>query len=187
MKSLFDHVHELVDTLAAPYSALPEVDLDWDTERALFFAQHTPAEPLRLRRNSGRREPGDRGWGGSTAIVLISPRFVAALRYAGCTGWSTYPVEIVGGEAPGFAGLAVTGRCGPIDADTYGRDAADPPWRVGIGFDPASWDGSDVFAPYPRTKTLLSDRARKALEVARLKNVGFERLSEARYLAGDYS
>ena len=121
-------------------------------------------------------------------LKLVSERVVAVLR--DFTGWATYPVEVYGkkGElVAGYHGLAVTGRCGPID-DSRSRPAIRPPavphgqatrmW-IGLYFDPVSWDGSDVFLPKGNGRTFITEDLKSALERAGITNVYFTALSEA--------
>lgn len=121
-------------------------------------------------------------------LVLVSNRVVEVL--GAFTGWTTYPVEVYGkrGESiPGYHGLAVTGRCGPID-DSQSRLVIEPPpvpqgrprkkW-VGLYFDPKTWDGSDLFLPESGGGTFVTEGVRTAMESAHISNVRFTRLTEA--------
>jgi Immunity protein family (Imm11) len=129
---------------------------------------------------------------GTTWAVLdiVSDRFAALLRERGLTGWRTYPVAICGkdGEAvSGYHGLAVTGRCGPIEWERSERVILPPSvpkgrtragWR-GLYFTPESWDGSDLFVPADGGGyVIVTDAVKNASEDRRLTNVTFTRLTE---------
>ena len=131
----------------------------------------------------------------STSLVsprLISDRVVSVLR--DFSGWSTFPVEVYGkkGERiPGYHGLVVTGRCGPID-DSRSRPVVEPPARpqgrptrmwIGLYFDPRTWDGSDLFLPEGWASIFVTEAVKKALEKAKITNVMFTRLTEAENLS----
>ena len=131
----------------------------------------------------------------STSLVslrLISDRVVSVLR--DFSGWSTFPVEIYGkkGERiPGYHGLVVTGRCGPID-DSRSRPAIRPPARpqgrptrmwIGLYFDPKTWDGSDLFLPGDWASIFVTEAVKKALEKAKITNVMFTPLTQAENLS----
>lgn len=128
----------------------------------------------------------------STSLVslrLISDRVISVLREF--SGWGTYPVEVYGkkGERiPGYHGLAVTGRCGPID-DSRSRPAVYPPavpqgrptlvW-IGLYFDPETWDGSDVFLPEDSANIFVTEAVKEAFEKAKITNVEFTPLTQVR-------
>jgi hypothetical protein len=91
-----------------------------------------------------------------------------------------------GSELPGYHGLAVTGRCGPIDDSLSDEVVLPPPVPRGrarralrgICFDSATWDGSDVFTPEGYTASFVVERVKTAVEAAGITNVEFARLSE---------
>ena len=138
---------------------------------------------------------------GLTPLLLISNRVVELLR--DFTGWTTYPVELYGknGELiPGYNGLAVTGRCGPIDDGQSKRRICAPPvpqgrWSrkwFGLYFDQDSWDGADIFVPEGTGITVVVERVKEAMERALVTNVLFRPLTECRnasipaeFLSGD--
>lgn len=105
-----------------PVSGLPADD------RAVARDAEAVVNPIELVEDSGRI-PCDLI--GTTAVVLmlVSSRFVAVLEENRFTGWVTFPVRIHlrdGTEVPGYRGLAVTGRAGPID-DTLSSASYDCP------------------------------------------------------------
>lgn len=122
-------------------------------------------------------------------IPLISDRVFNILQDDGFSGWSTYPVEVFGkggARLPGYHGLMVTGRCGPIDQSRSRIIVKPPPVptgrhyqvRLGLYFDPASYDGSDLFLPEGTAFILVTERVKKALENAKCSNAALERITE---------
>ena len=126
--------------------------------------------------------------------LLFSERFFDVLETHGFTGWSKIPVEVYGKgkvHLPGYSGLAVTGRCGPIDNSRSVPRVCPPPvpagrtakMYCGLYFDPASWDGSDIFMPKGWLMIVVTDPVRRALEQANLTNIAYEALPECRNAA----
>jgi hypothetical protein len=162
-------------------------EVPWPAASDLLLGRHRPEAPLEFRRDSGSRLMDLVGTT-AVAIKLFSERFVAALSAAGARGWGTYPVRLLdraGGEVPGYAGLAVSGRAGPLDRGRT-RVVALPPVGPGLPvsyeergmyFDPASWDGTDVFVPEGTTAVCVTDRVRRALTAAGATNLDFVPLS----------
>lgn len=135
-------------------------------------------------------KPSDFIWTTLVTPKLVSTRVVETLRDGKVTGWSLYPVRIVdkgSNEIEGFHGLAVVGRCGPLDS-SRGEYLLKPPpvpqgrafWvRKGLFFDPESWDGRDVFSPANGGGIVfVVERVKQLLEKAKVRNVKFTRLSE---------
>lgn len=153
----------------------------------LLLARVRPTAPVVFRRDTGSR-PMDLVGTTSVATTLVSDRFVAVLADVGADGWTTYPVRVLdraGAVIAGYHGLAVTGRAGPLDRGRT-RVVARPPQAPAGGvtyeergwyFDPATWDGTDVFAAEGTRAVCVTDRVRRALEGAGATNVAFTRLS----------
>ncbi|MFL5345942.1 MAG: hypothetical protein ACJ8AT_14220 [Hyalangium sp.] len=109
------------------------------------------------------------------------------MRSHGFTGWSLYDVSVrdkQGQVIPGYSGLAFTGRCGNID---YTRSVEVPriypagvfPVRKGLLFDPASWDGSDLFMPAEFVGwKFVVEEVKTAFERAKVRNVEFTPLDQ---------
>ena len=125
------------------------------------------------------------------AILLISERFLDTLLEVRATGWGTYPVrpyDRAGLELPGYHGLAVTGRAGPIDRSRSRIELLPPPVpeeqamyaEIGMYFDPGTWDGSDIFMPEGTLAVCVVERVKQALEERKLTNIEFTPLSERR-------
>ena len=155
---------------------------------ALTRAEAMPQVPVRFEHSSGKR-PLDL-MGTTWAVVdLVSDRFVAALENRGLTGWTTYPVAVSdadGRPLSGYHGLAVTGRCGPIDDALSPRVILPPPvpegrtaeGRRGLLFELGSWDGTDVFCSPRRATIFVSNRVVDALTADAITNVEFRRTTD---------
>lgn len=166
----------------------PVDDLDVDDVLALARGQKQITSPLRLAWHSGSRR-GD--WVDATfaALNLVSDAMIELFEENGFSGWSTYPVEITGRDGEpieGYRGLAITGRCGPIDNSRSTEVTKMPisaqgrPYRARIGlfFDESTWDGSDLFMPDESAATVVTEPVKEAIDRAKLKNLSFERLTE---------
>jgi hypothetical protein len=115
---------------------------------------------------------------------LVSDRFVSVLRQHNFRGWSTYPVTVYTGNGTklqGVHGLAITGRCGPVDTSLSSVVELPPVvptgqglkvWR-GLYFDPQTWDGSDLFVPSNTRHLIVVERVKEALEEAGMTNIEF--------------
>jgi hypothetical protein len=117
------------------------------------------------------------------------------------TGWSTYAVEVYaksGERVDGYHGLAITGRCGPVDLQASSIELVEYPggWYPhfrGHFFVPDTWDGSDWFMHQPDAEDnasmvrMISERAHAVLLEARLANLGTRRLTEVSVGANVYS
>jgi hypothetical protein len=114
-------------------------------------------------------KPSDFIWTTLAIPKLVSDRVVGLLRAEDVTGWSLYPVRVVGKnglEIQGFHGLAVVGRCGPFDGSKSQMIIKPPPvprgrpapYRKGLYFDPVTWDGSDVFCSEDGSGTVVVTR-----------------------------
>jgi hypothetical protein len=115
---------------------------------------------------------------------LLSMRVFACLREHGFSGWSTFPVSVAGvggAEVPGYAGLAVTGRCGPIypSKSVRGFKPERPDWEVMVGmyFNPRSWDGSSIFTSGGGLVFVVKE-VKEALEEIEVTNMRFTALDQ---------
>lgn len=135
----------------------------------------------------GAASPGDIIWTTSAVPILLSERIVGLLREGHFTGWDVVPVELrnrVGGILPTYYFLRVPGRCGPIDNERAVKfdksmpGGVFPRWR-GLYFDPATWDGSDLFMPTGNVGWIfVVEAVKKAFEKAKVKNVVFTALDQ---------
>lgn len=135
----------------------------------------------------GRKVPLDIIYTTIAAPIIVADRVVEVLDSAGFTGWQTYPVELFGKDStsiPGFQGLAVHGRCGPIENHRSNRfDKLMPggvfPWWRGLYFEQETWDGSDIFMPSGRaSRIFVVEQVKEALEKAHVRGVAFPSLDE---------
>jgi hypothetical protein len=147
-----------------------------------------PPSPCRFRHNCGSKLFDMMG-SGFASLLLMSARAIQILRDGGFTGWRSFPVEIEGKKGQrveGYEGLVITGRCGPVNW-SRGKHVRKPPpvprgqgydaW-VGMYFDPASWDGFDVFLPEGTTYITVTETVKLAFERARITNCEFEPLTQ---------
>jgi len=149
-----------------------------------------PQQPVMLQQaNVGGNTPKDLVGTGLVDIRLFSNRTIELLRARQYTGWKTYPVELVdrrGERISGYQGFAVVGRCGPIEAERseiitrIPQANAKKPLQVfrGLLFDPATWDGNDIFQPRGTAFILVTETVKNAFEKARITNVEFHRITE---------
>jgi hypothetical protein len=106
--------------------------------------------------------------------VLISAKIQEALRPF--SGWRTYPVTIfdrTGEVLPGYAGLSITGRSGPL------LTKRPSPYEFSrCYFDPKTWDGSDLFAPAGTSFMLLLPDVASAIKAAGVTNIALRLASD---------
>ena len=160
---------------------------------ALTRGQINPKEPVCFHHDEGSRLKDHIGttW---ALLHLVSDRFLGVLD--GFSGWRVYPVEVYdkdGELVPGYHGLAVNGRCGPIDDDLSPVMVLPPPvpqgeampHRIGIRFWPETWDGSDVFMPEGSGWVLVRQEVRDALTAAKITGIDLYRITEIELLLSD--
>jgi hypothetical protein len=160
-----------------------------DDEEAPARAERGAGRPLEFVRAQGARAYDLVGTTSPT-LVLVSAHFLDVLRAAGFTGWTTFPVKVTlddGSSLEGYEGLAISGRCGPID-DSLSELVTLPPAVPGgpeqralrgLCFRPETWDGSDLFTPSEGyTAAFVTTRVKDEVERAGITNVEFKRLSE---------
>ena len=151
----------------------------------LFRGEELPASPVAFRWGEGSRL--------YDLLLSTIPSYVASARFfdalvsTNATGWSRFPIELhgkAGGTVNGYGGLVVTGRCG---RPQYERSRVETrigssgkPYKVKIGlyFDEASWDGSDVFTAEGSTFVFVTEKVKRALEKAKITGLEFTPLSE---------
>ena len=187
----FDRLYELSDPPPYPQLCGTLAVDDYEDLIGLVRGERRPPQPLPV--HLDRDAPsGDVIWLENVAGALVSERVVGLFHQRGLRGWTTYPVTVIdlsGAARPGYHGLAVTGRCGPLDW-SHSRPLAeepDSPYALyrGYAFDPDSWDGSDFFlwelmpgfyhfADFP----FATEAVRAALEDGGIANVWSRRLTE---------
>jgi hypothetical protein len=139
-------------------------------------------EPVAAKWCSGRRWPADVIWTGYVAGMLLSDKAFRVLKDCGAGGWKTYGVDLRGSSEeaiPGYAGLVIVGRCGPIEDARSQRverifpGGVFPVWK-GVYFDQASWDGSYLFMPRDGTGWIFcTENVKRALEKEEIGNIAF--------------
>lgn len=152
-----------------------------------FFTGQVKSEvPIQAHWYMGAAKPVDFVWTGFGVPVLVSERVVQIFRDGGFTGWDVIPVELRGkrGELlPTYYFLSVLGRCGPIAksrSEVFQKryPAGWFPMLKGLYFDPATWDGSDIFLPAGTGHKLVVAPVKRALVRAKVKNVVFTRIDK---------
>lgn len=162
------------------------ISLSVDDAFAVTRAEKSIAN-VEVRWTMGGRLPEDIIRTTIAAPVLISDRVVELLRSGLFTGWDTYRIHLFGKEGVpihGYQGLAVRGRCGPIDnrrstvVDRIMPGGVFQWWR-GIYFDPATWDGSDLFTPVGNVGWIfVKEAVKRAFEKAKVRNASFTPLDQ---------
>lgn len=164
-----------------------DMEVKRDEALALTRSEMQPAHPITVKWTMGRATPVEVIRTTYAAPIIVADSVVQLLRSNGFTGWSLYDVAVhdkQGQVIPGYRGLSVTGRCGNIDwAQSVEvpriRPAGIFPAWIGFFFDPASWDGSDLFMPAERVgSVLVVEEVKKAFERAKIRNVDFTRLDQ---------
>lgn len=149
----FDRVYSLNDDVSR--RAFRAVLEGRPPHRELLRGEWVPEATLQAHWCMGEAEPQDIAWSRTVAWYYLSPRVLELFRDNELTGWSTYPIVLhnkAGKLCPGYAGLTITGRCGPIDKQrgelVPGQNPNKKfPRHIGLYFDEATWDGSDIFCP----------------------------------------
>jgi hypothetical protein len=155
----------------------------WDVQHGRVV----PTGPLVARWVMGGKKPRDvivSTWG--STIKILSERVVQMLKDRGFTGWSTFPIDVYGPDGAYVAryhGLAVHGRCGPLDKTRTTRVLVEYPagWfpeSKGFYFDPASWDGSDFFMTEDMGFVFVTEEVMRAFKKMKALHVEFTPLHE---------
>jgi hypothetical protein len=197
--SIFDDLYEIGDPVAnRPFRA--SVSCGIADAVAFSRAEASPANAVKAEWGMGSSVPSDVVWTLLGLPLIVSSRFVDLFETAQFTGWATYPVRLVakdGAEIPGFHGLAISGRCDPPDLSRSEVVLRQYPGGLfpmfrGRFFDPASWDGTDVFMERPDDRgnksvnRYVTGRVLRALRRSRISNLRLERLSQLEISAANY-
>ncbi len=152
-----------------------------------------PERPLTAHWSMGNRKPQDDiVWGLSDAWIYLSPQLQQLFRDYQVSGWLSYPIVLHnkdGEVCPGYAGISITGRCGPIDEEggqvVPGQKAGIKfIQRVGLYFDESSWDGSDFFCPAGNnTYMFATERVKSLLEENEIRGFKFTPLTHAPWIS----
>jgi hypothetical protein len=153
----------------------------------IWASAPTPTEPITMRWVWGDRTPSDIVWADSDLPPFVSPKVINVLQDHGLTGWDRVPAHVIdrnGDVHTDYSFLVITGgRCSALDwsrGELINR-TEDPPWGWvyrGAQFNPASWDGSDLFRSAGWKYILATERVKTAFERARIPNVVWAALSD---------
>ena len=130
-------------------------------------------------------------WSTMPPLLLVNDLVITILKEAQFTGWTTYPVRLLGRKAEeiyGYHGFAVTGRCGELDLKDSRLITIPAPSpkgksyqvRVGVYFKPEAWDGSDIFMFSEWGYRIFKRQVVEAFKRAKLKNISFVPLQDER-------
>ena len=186
----FQHLYLVHD----PLSNRPlrgQFDTDLDT-CAITRGELVPTHPIPVRWAMGGATPSVAIWTTSAHPVIVHGRVVDLLQENNLTGWRTYPVWVTDKKGKlhrKYSGLAITGRCGPIDLSRSvvvlsQYPAGWFPHFLGHYFDDDSWDGSDLFMEHPDTRghrtaaMFTTERVRQVFRRAKVRNLELERLTQ---------
>lgn len=158
---------------------------------SLHRGEYVPETPIVCLRQSGSY-PMDLIGTTYAILLLVSDYFLSVLETNRFTGWSLYPVDVYGKNkelVPGYHGLAITGRSGPLNNSGtlpivhIPRVSGGKPtkWKVGAHIDISTWDGSDFFLPAGYQGVIVVEAVRRALNAAKVKNVGFKPISQLEF------
>jgi len=158
-----------------------------DPALGVLRGEWQPPRPVVLSHCMGAATPGEVIWTTDAFPLIVNQRVIDLLEAHHFTGWRTYPVAVhnkANAIVPGYHGLAIVGRCGPLDASRSRVVLRDFPAmleeeRVGYHFDEASWDGSDLFCSADGSGvTLCTVAVKDALECAKVPNLRFKCITE---------
>jgi hypothetical protein len=181
----YSHVYRLLEPGT---SRAFRASLEMTHEEALSVLRGEAADdaPIRAQWAMGASKPADVIWTTLALPVLISERVLGILRERRFSGWDVAPVELRGrtGEIlPRYYFMRVRGHCGPIEYDRSEKGhkiypgGTFPVWK-GLYFDPATWDGSDLFMAEGAGFKFAVEAVRDAVQNANVKNILFEPVDE---------
>jgi len=179
----FDHVY-LLGTTGSNVVFHTSIDLSVEEGFAVVRGELEVQEPVTVRWVSGRRKPQDFVWTSIVAPIVVSDKVLTALGAIRATGWVCYPVDLRGADdepIPGYSGVSVLGRCGPIQSERSVPTKKQYPGGIfsvnqGYFFDERSWDGSDLFMPADRSGIVfVVERVMHALVKAGAKGMEMKR------------
>lgn len=148
--------------------------LTCEIERSMLYARWT----------MGSSSPGDVVWTTLVYPMLVSERIFQRFMERGFRGWHAIPVEMRGKAneiLPPYYFVCVSGRCGPVQEKPKLSSDASVDQRVlsseTIYFDPATWDGSDIFMSDGKGYKFVLEAVKDALIEAN-ENVLFRHLDD---------
>jgi hypothetical protein len=154
----------------------------------LLRGEWIPEATLQVYWAMGHPDPEDVALGRSNCLYYLSSKVQQLLKSNGVTGWRTYPIELhnkTGNICPGYAGLSITGRCGPIDEHGGEVVPGQKPGkkyvlRMGLYFDGSTWDGSDFFCPAgENTLRFATEKVKNLFEQHQIEGFTFTPLTKA--------
>lgn len=146
----FNHIYWLYET-GSPFRG--EMVRVGDNETVYTRCEARPDKPVEIRWVMGRKKPGDLIKTTLVVPIIVSQRVINVLQENHFNGWDTYDVRVFdksGDLQPGYFGLSIYGRCGPIDNSKSTQvpkkypAGVFPVWK-GLYFNPETWDGTDLF------------------------------------------
>ena len=163
---------------------------DVEDKLPFIFGEAEAIAPLRFTHHLGRRvyDVVETDW---ARLFLFSERVTTALQAHQISGWKSYPAEVYnqrGARVPGYSVFAVTGRSGPVNRKK-GKlivraplRPTGPPrrWWVGVYFDLASWDSSDVFVPEGSLRMIGTQKVIDLFEKLQVSNLRWQAVTEVR-------
>ncbi len=158
----------------------------------LLLGKEVPANPIFCDYHSCSR-PMDLIATTWAILFLFSEKVIKTLQGIGATGWSTFPVKVIGKNrkpVSGYYGLSVTGRSGPISLSDEDIVTLPPPveggresqWYKGFHFDIETWDQSDFFIPEETNIIMVTEKVALALKDATNFEIADYRLYETKVL-----
>lgn len=181
----FNSIYTLSDPLINP-PFRGTVETTSYKARALVRGEVNPKTPIVMRYQMGGVSK-DFIWTTNVGVMMVNRKVVDLLKANGFKGWDTYPVEVHGKNdetIKGYYGIAITGRCGPIDNSKsktvmVNYPAGKFPMLRGMYFNPSPWDGSDLFmTSTPSLWLCVLEQVKKVFEKAKISNVMFESVTE---------
>lgn len=150
-----------------------------------FIKGSKPTEPVRFMHVKGSREKDVIIGGGK--VLLLSNELIKDLRKHCFTGWDTYKVSATGKDGvplEGYEGLFIEGTAGSVDL-AYTKETLRPnpigimeSVYVGPGFNPQTWDGSDIFSLENTITIIVSQQVKEVFEKFKTNNITFMRVTD---------
>lgn len=112
----------------------------------------------------------------SVGFFVISDRMKDVLEENGFTGWKTYPIQLYDKKKnliSGYSGFTVTGKGGRV---YYPLNEA---WNPVLGWNPASWKGSDFFHFENTRHILVTERVMKVLRKHKIDAIDMDPLEDS--------
>lgn len=177
-----EHFYYLKQEIIKSDILLKHVDFDNSYD---LIKGSKPSKPVRFNYVRGSREK-DIIFGGGH-VCLLSKNLIGELKEHGFTGWDTFNVSATGKNGvplEGYVGLFINGKAGPVD-HTYCKEILKPnpmgimeSVYVGPGFDPKTWDGSDIFSLEGTVQIIVSNEVKEIFEKFKTNNITFTNVKD---------